>query len=226
MGVRSFISQSLAPVATIGLLVGMHLQAGAGGDDAAADAFHAEAREAIEAVPVTFDGWVGDDVAVPQSAVALLKPNALLGRRYINDATGSWANLVIVQCRDTRDMSGHYPPVCYPAHGWTTASPSEGVLIGETPVTAYSFSRTEFDRVVRIAIYGFFVVPGEGLVQDMDGVRRAASDYRRRQLGAAQVQVLVDATLPREERERIVGEILGAAAPSIEVLSATGGESP
>jgi len=218
-------AQALAPIVTAGLLVAMHVQLLGETGGADAEAFHASARGAIEQVPDSIGEWQGADVEVPQAAVALLKPNALLGRRYVEASTGRWANLVIVQCRDTRDMSGHYPPVCYPAHGWT---PGEGpeertIRAGATllPATRYEYTRTEFDRVVRIAIYAFFVVPGEGIVQDMDGIRRAASDYRRRGLGAAQVQVLMDATLPDEEQERIAGEILGAAAPAIVVLDAT-----
>lgn len=219
MGLRLLISNTFAPAMTLALLGAMQWQSAAVQDDSLADAFHAQAREAVEELASSFGGWTGTDVEVPQSAVALLKPNALLGRRYIDESTGSWANLVIVQCRDTRDMSGHYPPVCYPAHGWTPSAPAERRTLGDMPVTAYGFERTEFDRSVRIAIYGVFVVPGEGLVQDMDGVRQAASDYRRRKFGAAQVQVLVDATLPREEQERIATEILQAIEPVIDALA-------
>lgn len=225
---RSLMSTSAAPVLSILLLGAMHVQNAGVYDEAAAEAFHEQARLSIEGIPTAFGSWTSTDVDVPQSAVALLKPNALLGRRYIDEESGRWANLVIVQCRDTRDMSGHYPPVCYPAHGWMTSTAAEPRLLGDLEVTAYAFDRTEFDRVVRIAIYGVFVVPGQGLVQDMDGVRRAASDYRRRQYGAAQAQVLVDATLPREEQERIATEIFAAIEPVIDVLAwdSDGGVQP
>jgi len=171
---RSLASQTLAPLATIVLLGGMYAQSMDAGGGVNAERYHAAAREAIEGVPERFGDWRGTDVEVPQSAVALLKPNALLGRRYVEEGTGRWANLVIVQCRDTRDMSGHYPPVCYPAHGWTAregARTHETVTVAGLEATTYEFMRTEFDRAVRIVIYAFFVVPGEASV----GWRRTTS---------------------------------------------------
>jgi hypothetical protein len=218
--------QAMAPATTIVLLGAMQAQNGAWRDDPGIDRYHLEARRAVNSVPIRFDGWVGNDVEVPQAAVALLRPNALLGRRYVHEASGRVAQLLIVQCRDTRDMSGHYPPVCYPAHGWTRGADPLRVELGgpggPLEVTRYAFERAEFDRVARITIFGFFVVPGVGIVQDMEGVREAASDYRLRRRGAAQIQVLVDASLPTLEQERIAGEILGAIGPAIDGLLGEG----
>jgi len=45
-----------------------------------------------------------------------------------------------------------------------------------------------------------------------------ASDYQRRQLGAAQIQILMDATLPEQEQIRIAGEILDEVRPAIGAL--------
>lgn len=230
--IRRFLLQAMAPATTIVLLGAMHVQTDAWGRDPGVDQYHLEARRAVNGVPMRFGGWVGNDVDVPQAAVALLKPNALLGRRYVHEATGRVANLVIVQCRDTRDMSGHYPPVCYPAHGWRTGAAPLRVELdagGRTlESTRYAFERAEFDRVSRITIFGFFIIPGVGIVQDMEGVREAASDYRLRRRGAAQVQVLVDASLPTLDQERIASEILGAIVPAIDgLLGESGaGESP
>lgn len=227
MPIGHFLRQALAPAATAALLMGVHAQHVASTDPQAVEAYHADARAAIEHVPTRIGNWVGSDVDVPKAAVALLKPNALLGRRYVNRETGRTANLVIVQCRDTRDMGGHYPPVCYPAHGWSDTSRGEQVALhaGSRRIRAsrYVFSRTEFDRVTRIAIFNFFVLPGVGVVEDMEGVRRAAADYGRRQYGAAQVQIVLDAALPEAAQEQIGLEILEAIGPAIDALGAAGG---
>mgnify|MGYP007071125856 CR=1 FL=1 len=46
-------------------------------------------------------------------------------------------NVAVVQCRDARDMGGHYPPICYPGQGWTPKNPGIAVplRLGGGPVT-------------------------------------------------------------------------------------------
>jgi len=224
------VNQLLVPIVTVALLGAMHAGLGADAGDEAVDRYHAGARAAIGQVPERIGSWVGSDVEVPQSALVLLKPNALLGRRYFNESSGRAVTLVIVQCRDTRDMSGHYPPVCYPAHGWTSSSEPEEVELAvgseRLRVTRYRYMRTEFDHTTRITIFGMFVMPGTGIVQDMPGVRRAASDYRLRRFGAAQVQVVMDGTLAESEQVEIAGEILGAVRSVFgELAGVAGGEA-
>src|SRR5438309_926853 len=78
--------------------------------------YHARAKAAIDAWPRTIgDSWNSLDTTIPTAALQLLRPNTTLSRHYVNvkDDRES-ADLLIVQCRDPNDMSGHYPPNCYP----------------------------------------------------------------------------------------------------------------
>lgn len=213
----------LAPIAASLCVVALlQMQLLGGPSEAEAQAFHDEVAEAVQRIPLRLEGWEGRDTDVPASARALLRPNALLGRQYQDLDTGRKASLVIVQCRDTRDMTGHYPPRCYPAHGWLqseTVTKHEIVVEGVSiPVTRYEFTRSEFDRVQRIAIDNFFVLPFGGLARDMEGVLEAASDYRVRPFGAAQVQVITDGTLPPEDRDAIFQDFVGASIDAIDAM--------
>lgn len=195
---------------------------------AAADAapFHAAAAQAIGDVPIKFGGWEGTDVPVPTSAQALLKPNALLSRAYVNKSTNEQASLVVVQCRDTRDMAGHYPPVCYPGQGWAESADRRLVqlrldhrLIG---ATRYQFKRSAFDAERTLVVYNFFALPGRGLPTDMDAIRRGAADYAGRPFGAAQVQIVLAAPNIRYNTDQeiaIVESLLSPLGPVVDVLS-------
>jgi hypothetical protein len=193
--------------------------------------YHARAREAVDNLPwhLSVPGafWVGQDVPVQEAAITLLRPNVILNRRYIDtvDRRRS-ASLLIVQCRDSRDMLGHYPPVCYPAHGQTLenqATIRQFMVDGmEVPATEYMFVTTVNEHPVRTTVFNFLIVPGQGIVPDMNGVRRAAGDYQQRYFGAAQLQVLVSGEIPAEERDRVFTEIVTATAPVIRTLKSGG----
>ena len=195
---------------------------------AAADAvpFHAAAAEVIRDVPIKFGGWEGVDVPIPTSAQALLKPNAMLSRSYVNKATNDQASVVVVQCRDTRDMAGHYPPNCYPGQGW--AESADRKLLQLTidgrviEVTRYQFKRSGFDAERTLVVYNFFALPGRGLPTDMDAIRRGAADYAGRPFGAAQFQVVLSAPNNRyniEQEIAIVQSLLTPLKPVVDLLS-------
>lgn len=186
------------------------------------DPHHERVRIAVENIPVRFGDWEGADANIPPAAGQLLRPNAILGRHYHNPERGVWATLVVVHCRDPRDMAGHYPPNCYPGNGWRQGGAPLAVECrvddAVIPLAAYQFSRTEHHRISSRIIYNFFVLPREGMVTEMDRVRRATGDYRSRPYGAAQIQILMDASTPEAERERILREMMQVLAPVIEVL--------
>ncbi len=195
----------------------------------AADAspFHAEAANAIRSIPSQFGPWQGSDIAVPTSAQALLKPNAIVSRSYSNRETGEQASLVVVQCRDTRDMAGHYPPICYPGQGWTESADERRIVtltVADRPLraTRYEFKRSGFDRERTLVVYNFFAMPGKGLPTDMDAIRRAAADYTARPFGAAQFQVVLTNPSSRytaEQEAVIVQSLLDPLSPVVDLLS-------
>ena len=188
-------------------------------DDAAP--YHARVAEASKKVPYNVGTWLGIDTPVPTAAVELLRPNVILSRRYQDVRTGQTVSLLIVHCEDARDLLGHYPPVCYVAHGWHQAAavPAERQAGGETlQVTDYQFTSQRFDRTGELRIDNFMVLPDGRVCRDMDGVEALARDHRRKFFGAAQVQVVTDATWSESDRHEVFRELIGAAQPLLDEL--------
>ncbi len=189
--------------------------------------YHARAKAAIDAYPYVIDNgsWTGNDEPVPEAAVRLLRPNALLSRRYTHhtsDGRGAaWADLLISQCADSRDMTGHYPPSCYPNNGEPPLGQRPFRLkAGDVWIEGieYKFQAKRDQQCDRKSVYNFFAVPGRGIVADITGVRAAAGDYQMRYFGAAQFQVVMDADQPPEVRDEVFITLIGADAGIIPTL--------
>jgi hypothetical protein len=234
---RSFLSIVAAPTLCLGVLAGIVWENGRHTRPADALPYHAAAKSAIDAWPTAIDGrWrVLQDAtgAIPMEAVQLLKPNALLYREYVRPAPAPGgrdmqAGLLVVQCRDPEDMSGHYPPNCYPRNGepleWRGAR--EWKVGGfDRPIsgTEYRFTGGTLGSPKTTVVYNFFVLPGRGFVADMEQVREASGDYQRRHYGATQVQVLFrDPNLDQATRDEAFRALIGAAAPTLHTLNPTG----
>ncbi len=218
-----------APALCIALLSGMTVEKSRQATAATADAYHDRSKIAVESIPRIFKGWSGSDVPLPAEAVKLLKPNAILCRKYEDTGaaglhTREPASLLVVQCRESRDMVGHYPKNCYPSSGWIelSAEPFDGSVGGvNIPATEYHFARTSMGMTMRQCVYNFLIVPGTGqIVADIKGVEQAAEDYQQRYFGAAQFQVIMNADLPREEREEIYRTFVEACLDAIKTLKA------
>jgi hypothetical protein len=226
---KSKLSILASPLLCLGLLGGIvaedstHLQPSDVGP------YHRAAKEAVEAWPREIaDGrwFTQEDRSLPPAAEQLLHPNVEIDRLYtsrdlwINGQPAS-ASLLVVQCRDTRDMAGHYPPICYPASGEQLES-SEPFQLTASGVTIsgmeYHFVRKSIP-VFRRCVYDFFIVPGKGFQSDMTQVRQAAADYQRRYYGAAQFQVVMSDDYSQEQRERIFKTIIGANPRAFTVLN-------
>jgi hypothetical protein len=212
---------------TLVMLGGILFQEQAKPDAAELDRYHDGVRAAVEAIPEAVGDWHGEKVDAPEAAIKLLKPNVIFSRLYINGRTGRTATLTLVQCRDSRDMGGHYPPVCYPAHGYTeVGEPTvRGIQIAgvDVPAARYQFHRSAFASEQNIVVYGFFMLPGTGFATDMRAVRSAASDLRVRELGAGQVQVVMDAGIGVADEEAIVRDLVEPVLPALRVIGETDG---
>jgi hypothetical protein len=221
-----------APLICLGMLGGIVLADRSHMAGTSANPFHARAKSAIESVPYLIGDWVGSDVAVPAAAVALLKPNCILSRRYVAErpATGDEpiaADVLIVQCRDSRDMAGHYPPNCYPAAGEKLVSSRRFLLpIGTIAVHGMEYhfappsapSASEPLSETR-CVYDFFVVPGKGIVADIAGVRDSAADRDHRQFGAAQFQLVISDRYSQPQREQAFADLLGGDEKLLRTLT-------
>ena len=203
--------------------------------------YHARARDAFALIPYVLEQgrWTGKDQPLPTAAQKLLRPNASIYRTYEDNQRSESAgrervaSLLIVQCRDSRDMLGHYPPRCYRSHGMEqkSAEPRNWRVGGMAiPGIEYAFEQKRTGQTYRTIVYNFFVVPGSRtsppLRRDMDAVRDAAEDYQQRHYGAAQFQVvfqgLSSADLPQSERDDIFRTLIQPTIPVIQTLSSGG----
>lgn len=188
-------------------------------DPAVAEGYHAGVLNVVDRVPLDFGGWKGDKVELPPAAISLLKPNALLARQYTNEEHGIRATLLIVQCRKIRDMEGHYPPVCYPAHGWAMErEPLEMVRVGGMQMQPYRFNRVMGDQTHTITVYNLFALPTGETTVSMDRVRSVGSDYPVRPYGAAQIQIVMDEHVSPEQHPWVIEELFAIARPTVEAV--------
>jgi hypothetical protein len=209
--------------------------------------YHVQAKAAIErfAQNPNAGDWVGTECDdVPREAQKLLKPNKILSLQYKDASVASitrprTVNLLIVQCKLASDMVGHFPPICYPSHGmenlctdkkakgwprdWKVQSEKFGQMT--IPGMEYQFSLTKDGQTMVTTVYNFMIVPGRGIVRDIQGVEEAAEDYQQRYYGAAQFQVVFQSAssdqMSREERDEIFSTLMEPAVPVINTLKTT-----
>jgi hypothetical protein len=226
---KSLASILTPPLLCVGVLTGIAAINATHKTPADAAPYHARAKDAIEAFAWNItdplhpeDGiWAGKEVAPAKEAVRLLRPNCIISREYTdtrsNDRHGSRnCAVLIVQCRDSRDMVGHYPENCYPHVGELMVDKRErDWTIGNKVITGmeYTFERFSRGQPVRRCVYNFLIVPGVGILRDIKGVNKAAEDYQRRHFGAAQFQFVFqarEADLSREKRDQIFKTLMGS----------------
>lgn len=173
------------------------------------EAYFANVRQAIDALPMQIDGYIGVDRPPLPAAVQMLRPNRLLQREYVDPLTGYGFTVLVVHCGDVRDMMGHYPPVCYPSNGWTiesvtgeTIERSDGVGV---PITRYVVHRGDGTLRLSREIANTFVVPraDEPLGRDDSALDRVTRTRWSSGLGAAQIQIITDTEMDRETRRRL-----------------------
>lgn len=183
-------------------------------------AYLAAVSDAISSIPYRIGPWIGADVEAQAPAIRLLRPNKLLQRRYLSlDGSRSFS-LLFVHCSDARDMQGHYPPVCYPSHGWVI-NETERVdfVLGQSriPAVVYRLSALRQGEERTMTILNFFAVPSdrEALAADMAAVNRASATTARSGLGAAQFQLIVPGHATSEAMTTLMLEIGPAIEPPI-----------
>ena len=76
----------------------------------------------LSGFPSEVGNWVGQDIPIATTTKEYMEKNFaddFLSRRYINAATGAWADVYIVYCSSRPGgILGHRPRVCYPGGGW------------------------------------------------------------------------------------------------------------
>src|SRR5262245_51460103 len=188
-----------APILSLGLLGGIATEHRQYLKPADFEPYHVRAKAAIESLPRLIGSWSARDAddEVPKEAQVLLKPNRILMRYYTDASVASMSrlrqvSLLIVQCKLSGDMVGHFPPICYPSAGHELLSHEPRDWKGgpiTIPGMEYHFIKNYEGRPERTIIYNFFIVPTRGMARDIDGVKAAAEDYQQRYYGAAQFQL-------------------------------------
>lgn len=210
-----------APVlATVLLLCGLAVEVSARARPGDVEAYHARMRDRIASVvPISFGEWLGNRVDSSPEALTLLKPNAFLRRDYTHLRLGQRISVLVVHCGDARDLLGHFPPRCYPAHGLTaTSSARRRWDVGgiEVEATRYRFSKTNVADAADIVVDNFMILPTGATAPDMDDVDRMARDVRMRHLGAAQVQLVTDGRMEDALRDAAFRELVDKLVPLLE----------
>ena len=182
---------------------------------ASAAEHHEEIVEAMRAAPWQIDRWHGEPVPVPAEAQEILRPNAILSRRYRELGTGLEAILVIVHCSDTRDMLGHWPPVCYPANGWRLEDERERSFecsVGgadSVELREYDFYQNMNIGVRRdIRVFNCFILPNGEIASDFSELRQLAGRTHSSVLGVAQVQIVIAQPMSASQEQRTISELL------------------
>lgn len=170
--------------------------------------------------PLNFGDWVGREEPVPAEAAEELHPNVIINRQFTNTRKGEGVALLLVQCPDVRDLTPHYPPVCYPGRGLTlTKSQPRDWRLGARTVmgTEYQFESDSFQSNKNRIVENFMVLPDGRTCRDMSEVRKLAG-LRTRYFGAAQVQIVFSFDTPPDRRGEISDEIIKAYKPLLDVI--------
>lgn len=166
--------------------------------------YHQRVRDAVDDIPYQIGPWHGKDQEIPLAAVELLRPNVMFSRTYLHQGTGKSFTLLIVHCKDARDLLGHYPPVCYPGQGWRINSVENDLVLGEAglqgsqsdlakhkPWALYKMEHeTSGPFSGEQSVYQTMLLPDGTRTTDMQVVQRFAGDHEVRHFGAAQVQIV------------------------------------
>ena len=222
----------LAPLAALALLIAVaaDVRGRAAPPDAAP--YHAAVRALADAAPrevsdpVAGGVWVAQDVPVPYYALDMLRPNALLSRRFELHAdgrpAGRFVTLLFVNCADVGSLVTHYPLNCYPGVGWAVLSSrpavwaadgTDGGALGPVPGNEYAFAIGTYRQHQVLVVHHFLILPGAGFRRDTTSLEALGEDARRRFYGASQVQLIFDKyATSEEERQRLTGLFLGAHA--------------
>lgn len=224
----------LPPVVVIGVLVIALIDAQTERGRNTAPEYHQRISEVADEIPYLIEDqelggrWVGEPVPVPYEAIEILRPNVIQSVRFFHEVggvrDGRTFGIMLVHCRDARELIGHYPPICYPSQGWEMidAEPLDWQTIGtlEPVGTQYDMMMASFESFSRQSVGNTMVIPQLGFARDMEPLREAGEDLRRRFLGAAQVQFIFDSNgTPQSERERLGRLVLEHYAPLLKLVA-------
>jgi len=129
----------------------------------------------LSALPAQIGNWVGRNLAIPTTTKEYMEKSFaddFLTRRYINAATGAWADVYIVYCSSRPGgILGHQPLVCYPANGWIHDSSEPSQFISragrQIPCLIHRFHKPApaYDQKV---VLNFYILNGQITTDESD----------------------------------------------------------
>ena len=122
----------------------------------------------LNSFPIKIGDWMGTELAIPNTTREYMEKNFaddFLSRRYVNSATGAWADVYIVYCSSRPGgILGHQPRVCYPANGWVhdSTEPSQFNSRGgrQIPCLIHRFHKPA-PTYKQTVILNFYVLNGQ-----------------------------------------------------------------
>src|SRR4051812_48238264 len=197
-------SRYIPAILTVALLLGLTADTLSRPGPGDARPYHADVKAAVDAMESP-EGWTFKDLKIPDAAVRLLKPNAQSCRQYFTPIKPF--QFLLIQCKDARDMGGHFPPICYPSSGWVAvreevdgkekavARPMTWT-IGQREIIGmeYEFIGNCDGQPITRTVDNLLILPviHDCYVRKIDDIRDAAADRRRQFYGAAQIQLIFD----------------------------------
>jgi hypothetical protein len=129
----------------------------------------------LSAFPTQIGNWVGRDLAIPNITKEYMEKNFaddFLSRRYVNSATGAWADVYAVYCSSRpAGIVGHQPRVCYPVNGWIHDSTVQSRFISpvglQIPCLIHRFHKPAPTHE-QIVVLNFYILNGQFTTNEGD----------------------------------------------------------
>ncbi|MFC1676087.1 exosortase-associated EpsI family protein [Planctomycetota bacterium] len=113
--------------------------------------------------PMKINGWVGQEVSIPEYIERVAGNSDYFYRLYIDSDKKRWAGVYVAYSSSPRTMLGHRPEVCYVAGGWVhqSSSQSQLVSIGDkvVPYTIHRFVKPT-GGYEEIVVLNFYILNG------------------------------------------------------------------
>lgn len=218
------LARRVAPVVSglllLGLLFvgGINLSRPSGLDD-----YYADIRDVVKAVPLRIGGWDSFEIEPTPAAQDLLRPNIIVQRVYRAPDGLRSVSLLIVHCGEVRDMHGHYPPNCYPAHGWVEAGHLDRdiEMPGMTvPARDYDFVMNRDGGSVHLRATDLFVLPSQGqsIHRNIEALTAASRSPTAAGRGSAQIQIVTTSEFSEEEWSQLLAEFMTSLHDVLETI--------
>lgn len=205
----------VAPACVAALLAGATLHTLSMPSAGDAQAYHLAIKQTSINTTNKVTGLASRPIDMPEGSLKLLRPNTSRAIEYTDEYSGASCQFLLIQSRDARDLSGHYPPRCYPnVYGYVEVGREhkqwtvDGVTINGTEYTFAQSGRADAPRWV---VLHFFALPNGGTTGELSDMRHAAADYLKRHHGAAQVQLLFrESQASPRQRDKMFGQVMRA----------------